>query len=507
MGAGRESGIAVAVNRGYWNANVGIFPAMRESEGVSGTPGRRYGAFLPYLPLDRPRNELLAVLALVPVLMLAAVANGFPIIFYDTGAYVLQGFENVFIAERSPVYSLFLRYAGGPESLWYVALVQCAVVAFTIVEFARALRPRMSLWVLLLVGLVLTLATGLPWYAAQIEPDCFVAIAPMAIYLLAFHRLGFVRNLLLVLCAVLAAASHSSHLGLAAGLVMALVLLKAASLVWRDLPRPRVLLSTASVVAALALVIGCNYVFTKQIFFSRSGSTFLAARLMQDGLIKPVLDADCPMHAYRLCPYKNDLPTRADAYLWEEPISPFFRLGGFPKMGPESARLVHESLTRYPFTNAFWAVLDTAGQFVAVPTGDGIVPQAWVLTPEFRRTIPKQMDGYNHAYQQRGDLWFLPLNLLHVPVALASMLALWWLLRRAVREGNWRDATLPAFILLALLGNAFICGVFSGPHFRYQSRMMWWPALAVVLIGGSRIPGLNLSGAPSFEARYARTSA
>jgi hypothetical protein len=278
---------------------------------------------------------------------------------------------------------------------------------------------------------------------------------------------------------------------LAAGLVVALFLLKAASFVWRDLPRPRILLPAAGVVAALALVIGCNYVFTKQIFFSRSGSTFLSARMMQDGLIKPVLDEDCAKRVYKLCPYKNDLPTRADAYLWEEPISPFFRLGGFPKMGPESARLVHESLARYPFTNAFWAVLDTAAQFLAYPTGDGIVPQGWVLDPEFRRTIPKQMDGYSHAYQQRGDLWFLPLNLLHVPVALASVLLLWWLLRRAVRQGNWREATLPAFILLALLGNAFICGVFSGPHFRYQSRMMWWPALAVVLIAGPGIPALR----------------
>jgi hypothetical protein len=466
---------------------------MSESVAIGATAwsGWRIGAPLPAAPLSRVRNEILGVVLLVPVLMLAAIVNGFPIIFYDTGAYVLQGFESIFIAERSPVYSLFLRYAGGPQSLWYVAVAQSLIVAFAIVEFARATRPKMSLWVLLLIGLVLTLATGLPWYAAQIEPDCFVAVAPIAIYLLAFHKLGAVRNTLLVLCAALAAACHSSHLGLAAGLVLALMLLKAASFVWRDLPRPRVLLSMASVAAALVLVIGCNYVFTKQIFFSRSGATFLAARMMQDGLIKPVLDADCPAHAYKLCPYKNDLPTRADAYLWEEPISPFFRLGGFPKMGVESARLAHESLARYPFTNAFWAVLDTGAQFAAFSTGDGIVPQGWVLTPEFRRTIPKQMDGYSHAYQQRGDLWFLPLNLLHVPVALASVWLLWWLLRRAMRAGDWREATLPAFILLALLGNAFICGVFSGPHFRYQSRMMWWPALAVVLVAGTRIPLLR----------------
>src|ERR1700749_5008380 len=82
---------------------------------------------LPNAPLNRLRNELAAIVALVPVLMLASFVNGFPIIFYDTGAYVLEGFQHIFIAERSTVYSLFLKYAGGPQSLWYVAFVQCAI--------------------------------------------------------------------------------------------------------------------------------------------------------------------------------------------------------------------------------------------------------------------------------------------------------------------------------------------------------------------------------------------
>jgi hypothetical protein len=34
---------------------------------------------------------------------------------------------------------------------------------------------------------------------------------------------------------------------------------------------------------------------------------------------------------------------------------------------------------------------------------------------------------------------------------------------------------LPAFVLIALLGNAFICGTLSNPHDRYQSRLIWVP--------------------------------
>ncbi len=471
---------------------------MSEARVMDGqvSPGWRFVAALPAAPLSRVRYELLAIALLLPVLMIAAFGNGFPIIFYDTGAYVLQGFDHIFIAERSPVYSLFLKYAGGPASLWYVAFAQCAIVAFAMTEFARALKPQLSLWNFLLIGFVLALATGLPWYAAQIEPDCFTAVTPLALYLLAFHarQLGFVRGTLMVLCAGFSAAAHTTHLGIAFGLLAVLAVLRLAGFFSRNIPRPLFSLPLVSCALALALVLAGNYAFTRQVFVSRAGSVFLAARMMQDGLIKPVLDDDCPNAGYRMCSYKDRLPSRADAWLWEERTSPFSHTGGFRKWGPESSALIAASLSRYPFANAAWAGADTILQFFAVATGDGIVPQGWILDPEFRKTIPAQMSDYTHAYQQRGDLWFLPLNLVHVPVALASVGILFWLLWRAARAGRWKEATLPAFVLIALLGNAFLCGVFSGPHFRYQSRMMWWPALTVALLCFERIPALRRRG-------------
>ena len=460
---------------------------MSESGVIGGAGFLRVGRLriaLPDAPLGHVRNEIAGIAALGFILMLAAFCNGFPIIFYDTGAYILEGFQHIFIAERSPVYSLFLKYAGGPQSLWYVALIQCAIVAFAMTEFARALKPLLSLWTFLAIGLILALATGLPWYAAQIEPDCFVGVTAIALYLLAFHArpLGFVRSFLLMLCAGFAASAHSSHMGLAVGLFLTLVLVRVVLAITKsDFPKPALIAPLMSCALALGIVLAGNYAFTKQIFFSKSGATFLEARMMQDGLIKPILDADCPQAGYRTCAYKDRLPARADAWLWEEKTSPFARLGGFQKMEKESAQLARESLTRFPLSNLFWAGADTFLEFFAVATGDGIEPQEWVLNREFEHTIPQQMSGYAHAYQQRGDLWFLPLNLLHVPVAIFSILAMCFLLRRAWREGDRKTTVLTAFVLVALLGNAFICGVFSGPHSRYQSRLVWLPAFVLLL--------------------------
>jgi hypothetical protein len=43
-----------------------------------------------------------------------------------------------------------------------------------------------------------------------------------------------------------------------------------------------------------------------------------------------------------------------------------------------------------------------------------------------------------------------------------------------------------ATVSLALLGNAFVCGVISGPHDRYGSRLVWIATFVVLMAGARR---------------------
>jgi hypothetical protein len=57
---------------------------------------------------------------------------------------------------------------------------------------------------------------------------------------------------------------------------------------------------------------------------------------------------------------------------------------------------------------------------------------------------------------------------------------------RAIWRRRLDDLTLlTATVSLAMLGNAFICGVISGPHDRYGARMAW-VATFVLLIAAVR---------------------
>src|SRR6476646_273526 len=102
------------------------------------------------LPLTNPLWEAVAVIGLCPLLLAVALWNGFPLIFYDTGAYMMQAFGDKFVPERSPVFSLFILFAGGGTSLWLVATLQALMVSFVMVQMARALAPRLALPLLLL---------------------------------------------------------------------------------------------------------------------------------------------------------------------------------------------------------------------------------------------------------------------------------------------------------------------------------------------------------------------
>lgn len=458
---------------------------MRES-GVSS--GARTGIWaLPILPV-RGAGPVGAGLVFLSLMFLSvALWNGFPLIFYDTGAYVLEGLGHVFLVERAPVYAELLFLAGGRFSLWPIVILQALTISYVILEVARIEVPNLNLFGLVLIGAGLSLLTGIAWYAGQVEPDIFTPVVILGCWLMLFrsHRLSRAGGRWVLALTALAVASHPSHLGLQAGILICGLLLKLALRWYPRLPRPDLRRGFLGLATALGLIVAGNFVLTGNFFISKSGSVFLFARLMQDGIVQRLLADTCPPAGeakWQLCALKERLPHNANSWLWGE-HSGFQALGGFAskRQQTESAAMIAESLWRYPVMHIRAAVRETVLQFFSFKTGDGIEPQKSIVEPNFRRVIPAQIPAYRQARQQRGELRFKTLNLIHVPVGAMSVLGLLLLLQRGVVRRAWDEASLPALVLVGLIGNAVICGTFSNPHDRYQSRVIWLPSLVLLL--------------------------
>jgi hypothetical protein len=432
----------------------------------------------------RRSHFILAGTAILAVLFLGvAYWNGFPLMYYDSGAYLEEGLSGAFLVERSPVYSLLLRFTGAEFSLWPVVILQSLMAATMIALVARIEVPRLTLGGLAAVGVALMGLTGIGWYVGEVEPDCMTALLLLGCYLLLFRneRLSRRARTLVIGITALCVASHPSHLGLIAGLLLVGAILRGFAILWPRLPRPDLKFASAAFVIAIALILASNFALARSVFISRSGPVFVFARLMQDGIIQRLLNDTCPASGYDLCPYRGRLPRNANAWLWGD-NSLFHREGGFARSQAEDDRMIADSLKRYPLMHLKAALYDSVLQFFMFRTGDGIESQARVLRPELLHDAPGQLGAYLNARQQRQKIRFETLNMIHVTVGMLSLLGLILVLYQAGSRGRWNETALPGLVLMGLIGNAIICGTFSNPHDRYQSRVIWLPALVLLLV-------------------------
>jgi hypothetical protein len=423
---------------------------------------------------------LTASAAMMLALMLPALWNGFPLIFPDTGGYLMRPMQGTLGMGRSAFYGLFLD-GGIAWSFWPNAVAQCALIVWLIVLTLRAHGLGGRPWLALGIAAMLTVGTSLPWFAGQLMPDILFPAAVLALHLLAFRAEQLTRAERWCLAAVIVFAipSHMAAAGLCAGMIVALWLL--ARIPELALPRPRLTFAAAAVAAGIVLSPVSNYAMTGVFGFTPGGSSFLFGRLIEDGMVARYLDERCPDPSLRICAYKAQVPNDADTWLWGD-NTPFYKLGGWEGFGGEEKEIILDTLSRYPVTHAVTAIVATVKQFFTFKTELSVWHNAPTIET-FRAHVPQLMPQVLQSRQETDHFDVGPLNYLHVPLAglaiAALCAALLWRRRLDVTPPL---AALCVSILLALAVNAAVCGIFSHPVDRYQGRLVLLAPFAVAIL-------------------------
>jgi hypothetical protein len=419
----------------------------------------------------------------IPVLLLApATWNGYPLLQWDTGGYLARWYEGYLVPSRSTVFGLYLHVGEGSGfwlNLGVQALATLWILQLTLRVFGMARPSRLAA-----ISLVLILTTALPWLASMLLTDIFAGLAVLSLFILVLHgeRVSTLEKLLLFVFTAFAGATHSATLGVLMGL---------CCVGWIALPlmRARIAISglvqgSLSIAAGAAMLLAANFALSGQLAWTPGGSGVAFGRMMQDGIVAQYLRDHCATHHFKLCPYRDELPPTADDFLWGN--SMFDKLGRFQGLDDEMGYIAMHSLAEYPAWQAKAAIIATAQQLTDVATGEGTtvwIPHTYGIIEHY---IPAQVAPMRAARQQHGGLGFTLINRLHVPVALGSMLLVVAIGAAGLLRRRLDDLTLLAVtVSLALLGNAFICGVISGPHDRYGARMVWI-ATFVALIAAFR---------------------
>jgi hypothetical protein len=421
-----------------------------------------------------------AGLAATLTLLAPAIWNGFPLLQYDTGGYLARWFEGYLVPSRSVVYGLFVA-AGWPLDFWPVVALQAAATVWVLALVLRSYGFGERPWTLFAIVAGLSATTALPWIAAILLTDIFAGLAVLALHLVVTRPETLSRNerLATVLFVAFAGATHSATFLVLVGLA---VVALAVSLIDRRIVAPRaVTRAVAAVVLSAVMLLAANFAVSGRLAWTPGGYGIVFARMLQDGIVKRYLDAHCAERSFKLCPYRNDLPKTADAFLWG--AGPFNELGRFNGLGDEMRAIVLESLTEYPGMQLETAIAASAKQLVSVSTGEGVLTTILHTYGIMERYTPSVVPAMRAARQQHGELHFEALNAVQVPLALAAMAALPLLFWLGLRRQAYFDLGLLAGTLsLAILGNAVVCGALSNAHDRYGARLAWVPLLVAVLV-------------------------
>lgn len=458
---------------------------------ISSRPSRRAA-----LAGDPAAIGLAALMLLWP-----AFWNGYPLVFSDTGTYLTQTIDHYLGWDRPVFYSLFLYPLHLQQTLWPPVVAQAVLAAWLLHLLRRVLLPESSTWVLLALVVPLTALTALPVVVSQLMPDVFTSLLVIAIALtvLTPELLSRGEARLLLPASSFMIAVHQSNIPLSLALLLVLLPLRRVlgaapgplrdrmGWLWRALlPWP----------FACVALISVNLIGHDRASLSPFGDVFLLTRLIYDGPGLRTLQRDCPQSGWRLCTVLGRLPPNSDDFLWRRD-SPLVQAGGAKAVSGEAWTIILATIREDPGAVLRGFVVNAVVQFGRFATGDGLQPWPETVTPVIVRDFPRaEAQAYAAARQQRGDMGGLnasalfvqqghglvpgPLIVLHMIAAIAGIAGAVWVLFLGLRRHHVA-AGFAAASLLGVLINAAITGGLSGPHDRYQSRIIWLP-LAVALL-------------------------
>ena len=462
---------------------------------MSGAGGWRAAAVVPGLAL---------------LLLWAAVWNGFPLVFPDSGTYLGIAFGQQYAVDRSSFYGLalkpFVALGSGATGLWIGLFAQALVVSAALMVAVRALVPGgRSAWFWLLPLLILT---ALPFHVGQLMPDALTGATVLFAWAAAMREPGEDGAPALWAAAVVTGLMHYTHLALlvvAAGVTIAV--LAWAGIGWRAVGR-RALAALLAAAAVFGAQVAANALALGRASYAPMGGVFLFARLHEDGPAARWLVRHCGRDAPApLCAIRERLPRDSQLLLWNNELSPLAqriwyaapaeRWAWVEMLGDAANGAVRDE----PGAFLAAAVRGAVHQFASFAVLDDECPVGCRdpragITAALLRHRPETVAMLHGSRQVRDATERTSFRAVTTPVAWLALLLL-----PVAAAWAWARGDRPALALLlavaaALVTNAALAGALSDVHDRYQSRVVWLLPFALLMCAARGVRRSDAAASP-----------
>lgn len=435
-------------------------------------------------------NSIILLLLSALVSISIAFFNRYPLVFSDTGAYLLTGFKNILLPDRPSAYGVFITHIGLKSTLWLPIFIQAVIASYLIYLFIECFKFKHAALLTFIIVSILTFTTGYATFCSQVMPDIFTSFCILSIIILLFHHdLSIINRVLLCVIFVFSSITHGSHLLIN---LVTLILFTVFYFIWRG-QNSQVSFSYKSLLLVWLLALS-NFLFLPSFHYIVSGeykyskgAPFLVGRLAENGILNKFLEDNCKNGGeYRLCEYKDKLPTNAASFVWD-PESPFNKNGGWQDTSSEYNKIINATLTqpRYLKLHIRESVKATFQQFFNIRVGDGLVKYGENSSPynHIIWFLPNEFNAYCLADQQRQLLNFKSFTQRQLMILCFSFLVLGYFFAQPTDSFNKNLKLMGILLLLFIFFNACICGTLSGVFDRYQCRVVWLiPLFAITIL-------------------------
>ena len=456
------------------------------------------------------------------VLLLPAILNGGPFVYFDSGAYmtsfgkalavlmsragaegghVVTGIsdtlsntsmgeviakQNTVYAGRSIYYSI-LAFSGLVTTVWLPIVLQCLVLSWLVVMLYRHLLADAWAPGALLALAVLAGASSAALFANLIMPDIWAGLAVLALALLWTPQvaLGRAERLTILLVLGFSALVHNSHLALIAVMCMGYALLRATGRVGAGSRQGIVIPATA---VAVAVCGNLAFGFAVETAYGSPPlqRPHVTAHLVELGPGTAHARSACPAAGYALCEFEPKLPVGWIPFLFSRAEADSVFATASPAtqraLASEQLRFARDTIVAYPFATLGGLAFDGVRQLWTLSVDD--VPQTRATEGFLEAGFPAEVSDlvrrtliYNHPELVEGLT-----RAIEIVTLLSAAYLAWavWRGRGAPLTGDMR--TVAATLLAGLVLNAMICGVLASPYGRFQARIVWLLPLLAVLV-------------------------
>jgi hypothetical protein len=405
---------------------------------------------------------------------------------------------------RSPFYSVWLYAVARILGLWGIVATQAAAVSWLVWRSAAHVARKHSFASATAMTALMTVGSSAWFFAGLVMPDVYAATALLSVALFFAYadQMSWLERF--GAAALLAGSSvfHLTHL-LTAMVVAAVGV--ALAFFWRSTlrasRRPAMLAVGSAVVVAITIQLSFDAAARVLLGTVPKRPPFLMARLIADGPGRLYLDKACQDKAFLLCRYRQRDFANADAFLWSgSPDTGLFSTLSVEQrlqLIDEEPRFAAAVLARYPIGVAKAVMANTIEQFVLIwPAEAWADPGAVFGDPIWRDKSFFQVAPFlNSCIAHLGScvpiipqLW-IAVIVIAATLASFAVIAVHFItkVRNAtgplpVDRAYQRVMVFSVLIVAGLVVNAVACGAISGPHHRYQARIVWLVVLAASVL-------------------------